>query len=667
MRGLFIAALCVFLVGSPPAAKAQDATHGMNYRGRVQIITADEIAQSGAARLSDILALVDDWYTYSIEGYTWSASANGLAPPQRGSWLLLVDGNPVDLTIFGTQNINTLPLHASQIDYVEVISEPSIQYGIYAAAGVLHLHTRRTQRGVALRSNVSAGNETGDPGPFRYTELATENVDRIGPLFLAEASAGAKPVWMAAGFKADEFHGTDAQQYRRVLNLYEGIYAPRLILAATGISTGIQNALGEHFAYAGYTHFQDLFFFAPFGREVPVIETLAYGGLNGDSAPGRHSGLHYNLSFASVDLNERQNKGQLDFDWGQSRLKGNVESRAGNDFLQTRVGAGIDFYRTRTGYPLSDPSVLLTRTYAALSFRLDPALRQELSVHVSHGYDQLGVRVLSMTSLSIGMSQQLQATFSLARGLPEEENSLWQWMQRGYLFPAVLGADITLPDRFQAPQTRTADLTWNFQPSESLDLHVSGLYRYFDNVWLERYNFGYTYIPTLFKESEYFDPQLRIDPDAGGKVIGASTGLGIRLSSKLTQRIHYGYTRPFSTDTGFWETWSNVPWHRITYTARFVPLSRFSLFTSLRYQAPTQWPAYQQADLESSGRYPARLPAVFLWDTTVQKCFWGDRIRATLSLQNLLNQRVRLHPAGAVTRMSLFAGIQLQFSSNPSH
>ena len=75
----------------------------------VQIITADDIAQAGLARLSDLFMLLDDWHATSVEGYAFDVSANGLAAAQEAAWLVLVDGNPVDLRILNAQNLNTLP------------------------------------------------------------------------------------------------------------------------------------------------------------------------------------------------------------------------------------------------------------------------------------------------------------------------------------------------------------------------------------------------------------------------------------------------------------------------------------------------------------------------------------------------------------------------------
>ncbi|MFQ5572596.1 MAG: TonB-dependent receptor plug domain-containing protein, partial [Rhodothermales bacterium] len=110
---------CLFILSAalrvdPAAAQPTDPPPG------VQIITAEDIEQAGLARLSDLFTLINDWYATSVKGYSWDASANGLASLQEASWLLLIDGHPVDLKTFFGQNINTLPVSLSQIAYVEV-------------------------------------------------------------------------------------------------------------------------------------------------------------------------------------------------------------------------------------------------------------------------------------------------------------------------------------------------------------------------------------------------------------------------------------------------------------------------------------------------------------------------------------------------------------------
>ena len=67
-------------------------------------------------------------------------------------------------------NINMLPLNITQIDSVEIISVPQIYNGIFTDYGLIHIHTKSISNGKSMTFFQSAGNETGDPGPYVYTK-----------------------------------------------------------------------------------------------------------------------------------------------------------------------------------------------------------------------------------------------------------------------------------------------------------------------------------------------------------------------------------------------------------------------------------------------------------------------------------------------------------------
>ncbi|NBC17074.1 MAG: hypothetical protein GVY18_07135, partial [Bacteroidetes bacterium] len=202
----------------PWVASAQPTTPGPG----VRVLSAEEVRQAGITRLGDLFRLLDDWDAATIDGYTWQAAAAGLAPLQTSTWTLLVDGQPVDLGLLDAPVLDMLPLPLSEIAYVEVISRPAFVAGMMAPAGTIHLHTRDPAGGLGLKGTVSAANEVGDPGPYRYTDFATPNIDRIGPTYEAAAFVADSTAHVRAFLKADEHHATDEQIEQRVRTLFPG-------------------------------------------------------------------------------------------------------------------------------------------------------------------------------------------------------------------------------------------------------------------------------------------------------------------------------------------------------------------------------------------------------------------------------------------------------------
>ena len=137
------------------------------------VIYSNMIEKSGLFRVGDILLLANKIRVNTLDGFTWSANINGLSSFQRQNWIILLDGQRLGLNTFNNVNINMLPINITQIDSVEIISVPQIYNGIFTDYGLIHIHTKSISNGKAMTFFQSAGNETGDPGPYIYTKYKT--------------------------------------------------------------------------------------------------------------------------------------------------------------------------------------------------------------------------------------------------------------------------------------------------------------------------------------------------------------------------------------------------------------------------------------------------------------------------------------------------------------
>ena len=623
----------------------------------VQIITADDIAQAGLGRLSDVFTLLDDWSATSTDGYTWEASANGLAPTQEPAWLLLVDGNPVDLRVLDAQNINTLPLSLAEISYIEVYNTPTFIAGLFAQAGVVHLHTGTPQSGVSVRADFAAGNETGDPGPFRYTGFATPNIDRIGPTLQGSASVAGEGWHLRVHGKADEHHATDERIRPRVLTLYQGEKDPRLILGTAGVDLSTAGRRGRHTVFAGFARYQDLPFFEPLGLETPTDHRFYHGGLQGDFDPGKPSGISYRLSYTRSQLEPRNNQGGIDLDWQQNTLRGHYEVRAATGQVRGGLGLSADYHESAAATDLDDETLLIPRAYGRFGIRPDERTDATGTAYLTRVAGQIGYGALATVRLAPSPRTTLMLTGSFARQPFQEKNSLWYWIGEGYTFRAYRNANISIPTSYRASTTYTVDLAWRIRPAEHVGLTLFGGYRRFDDQTLAAYTFRYDSLSTGFMT----------DTEVRNTVFGRVTKVGAEVETRpipsLRLRLHYAYLRYPTQDDAFFQAWRSQPWHRASATVRFVPNPRFSLYGRLAYQSETQWVAFQQAARNAGDRYEADLPSYFLLDLAAQKRFWRDHLQLSVSLRNFLNEAHRAHPAGAVTNSAFHARLQLYFNA----
>ena len=72
-----------------------------------------------------------------------------------------------------------LPINISQIDSVEIFTAPQLHQGIFTDYGLIHIHTKNISKGKSFTLFQSAGNETGDPGPYINTIYATPNIEIV--------------------------------------------------------------------------------------------------------------------------------------------------------------------------------------------------------------------------------------------------------------------------------------------------------------------------------------------------------------------------------------------------------------------------------------------------------------------------------------------------------
>ena len=625
----------------------------------VRTISSERLEDVGAFRLSDLFSFLTDWRVISLEGYKYDVSVNGLAPLQTPGWLVFVDGQPVALDALGAKNINVLPLDLRHVARVEVLSTPAVYRGIFAPAGVLHLHTLRPVTGLSLEGRFTAGNEVGDPGPVRYTAMASPNIDRIGPHFMTSLSY-ARPGWfIRASLEGDEHHATDAQILERVNSLYTGIFKPRLLQLSPGILAGLDGVHGNHRLFGGHTRLRDLRFFDPFGQEVPVTERRSHVGISG-TFPGPTT-LSYRLSYNALRLGHRANKGNLDLDWRQDRVEANVEARF--RILGRPLGLGVtyEYLRSRTRVPLRNPTLSLPAAYATLTFGSAGRVRQELSVHLTYLAARTGVQahfapgIVATTRLRHMPGAETVVTLSYRWESPEVRNSPWYWVAQGYAGFDEASSPPALPSFFVGSRTLTADVVTQWQWKEGISLSLSGGYRRFSGLTLASTTFHFN------PATDGFTGPTIVHLGVTGQLLTASVRLRARPSSVLEQQLSYVFTRPVASgDVVFWEAWASQPWHQAALTVRYAPLSRLSLTGRLRVESATLWPAYGPAQAET-GRYATRRPPYVRLDLSFMKRMWKDHLNAGFSLRNATNTTFQPHPAGAITRMTLFVSLAGRF------
>ncbi len=141
----------------------------------VSLITREEILQSGARDLTDILRLIPGFHLgLDVQ--------NALGIGLRGNWahegkiLVQIDGNPINDILYGNPVIGNR-IEVDNIERIEIIRGPgSVQYGGFAGLGVINVITRTTKESASISAKTGIMSE----GGLRQTVTANLNTKVLG-------------------------------------------------------------------------------------------------------------------------------------------------------------------------------------------------------------------------------------------------------------------------------------------------------------------------------------------------------------------------------------------------------------------------------------------------------------------------------------------------------
>ncbi|MGH8494357.1 MAG: TonB-dependent receptor [Moraxellaceae bacterium] len=150
----------------------------------VQIISSDDIAQSGTRNVADLLRQVASIQLIDAAGdnRTPSIGMRGFGDNGSQNSLLLLDGRRLNNdTDIGTSDLNNLSI--DDIDHIEIINgSAGSLFGSSAVGGVINIITKSVKR------SVDAGISRGSDDLVQYRVKAAERIDSFGIQVIGEKS-----------------------------------------------------------------------------------------------------------------------------------------------------------------------------------------------------------------------------------------------------------------------------------------------------------------------------------------------------------------------------------------------------------------------------------------------------------------------------------------------
>jgi hypothetical protein len=642
-------------------------------------------------RLTDILFLVDNWIVGTADGYTVKASPNGLSTWQTQRWIVLIDGQRADLDVFDAVNLNLLPVGVDQVDSVVVVDTPRLHGGLFSDTGMIHIFTWRPRETGSVRATLSAGNETGDPGPYRFTGYRTPNVDSMGPDGSFAFALGRGPWRLHANATYQIHYFTDFAIQRRTFDIIgetppapaEAVAPPvagpgRTAAGLPGVGSddsrpgmhrytasaglGFDGTSSRHKVFWGYSQAEKYYLYSEAaGREIPMDDRYHHAGLNGNFDVRSSTTVNYRLQYTSHALLRHENTLDLDYNWEQRRLLADAEVRRRFDGgTCIAAGGGFEEKSIETADGLEGNPARFGKLFGSVELDGGGRFAHRGDLMVLSGGDDPSVKAGWTTTAALRQDHRLTVQLSFAERSEEENCGLWYWVRRGYTWPDSSRISYSLPEGCGGSRTGTADLTWAFFPREELSVYVTAMYRGFSDVCIE--NRAYDYNP----DSCTVSSGTELVTGNGGQLAGGAAGLTVRFSPRLMAAVNYRYLGTVSGDDLFRQSWAAVPDHRVCGRVTYEPADGFSIWARIWYYSSAYWKAYEELEgtrcvIEGvETPYSPQVDAFTSVDVTLRKLFWSRKLAADLAVRNLFDDRISYHPIGASFGLSFF--FQLSFA-----
>lgn len=629
--------------------------------GHDHVISGQEIRDWGLIRISDILDLAPGFSGWSVDGFRQDGFVFGAGPAGSQQWRIAVDGQEVDARFVDGFHSEALPISTSSIKSVRLRPPGSGPGGISSSGWILFETTASDS--LSATAVVSVGNEIGDPGPYRYTEFATPNVDRDGPSadvqvivpLNADWGSGAffeprngGPIRLSAGVRADQAHLTNEAILDRVYVLYDGVRKPRMTLIQPRLGLEVEGRGGLHRVRWTQTTLRDLPFLEAMGSELPVSRHSSSLRASGLQRTGGLS-VTYSVSAIRSSLPERSNGQNLSLDWAESLLRFRLglspsgpqpNWSLGYSVLKRRPGAG--------GFEPYLPAV------PQLDFRVSRSLASGWK-QVWSGQLVVGrypaARLLPGLYMDLTRSEgpwAWSARAGFVAETPELSGPEALWLAGGWDYPGGGAGRSKTADRAYDTRTGSVDLQVA-RKRGNIDWAVAVFGRAVHGLNLAS---GSMEPDSLF-EARYLSERV-FSADVSGTLVGLRAWASQGLGSNLTHRLDYSLVRPAKGDDAFRQALSGLPEVRVRYSLRASPFPRTFFGLIARYDSMTEWPRYRT---ESGGERPVRLPARVTVDATFSKQLAGKHLRLHATLRNLTRGLTSSHPAGPLQDLVFVAGL----------
>jgi hypothetical protein len=618
-------------------------------------LSREMLQHAGLVRLSDIFNLIDEWDNYSVEGYTQQGISNSFDIYQQQNWIILVDGHRMDTKLFDINNINLLPFSTNQIDSIEIYDIPRLVEDAFSDRGIIHIHSRQMKDGLTLQGQFTAGNQTGDPGPYRYTEFWSENVDRIAADESYWLSHRGDVGYFGAGYYAQIYYPTDPLIVERNRDIYP--YAnPVIKTYSYNLRAGLSKLFSRPRVDVVYSLIDDFYFFKPFGREIPVKNHFLSVGLIGNTDFSNQLMIGYKFRYSGNSLKKRENASNIDFNWSLERFYANIHSIFNLSGLAFKLGMAAEKTKVATNYKLTQNQINDGIVFSSINLNQDSGSYLNVDAEFRFNQHETGIKIAATNLWKVKADQGIFTNIAYSQTMTNIENSLWYWSERGYDFVRDQGGDYTIRGTLRPARKWSFDLYWlrdeDILPAIKTGILFHGFLR---KNWEEQ-PFQYEFI------SKTVSGPVSVKTGQRGQMGAIYFKLSYSNSSRFEHQFYYRYAIPIGKNGLFSKIRDEIPESLFIYRITYKPVKNFSIWVMCKYVSTTFWTDFKDIDQQSDGLYSSHLSDIFLIDIAINKWMWKRQIKVDLILRNLFNNKNISYPIGASPNLRFYAQAEMYFN-----
>lgn len=612
-------------------------------------MAASEIQTTGAVRLSELFRMMPAVESWSSDRYTQRFLGTGLGGMHPSTPAVYLDGVALPAHFLDRLLTESLPVSPGDLDGVTWLPGMHLMPGGRLAEGRLMLRTPMLT-GWEISGAMAVINETGDPGPAKHTDARLNNVDRSGPATWLRAGWGNGSWMLQAGLQTDLHHLTDDRISGRVRRTYAEVAQPVVTQFSPFVRLRYEGGRWTGHLFSGHSRRKDFIYHESAGWEWParLNRSWAAGRVEGDLGAVR---IAVDLDASRLETGTRPSFIELPATISVQDAAGKVSVATARGPIDVQTGVGLrtsDLTQGNTNLTRFMPSAharlghssTAWRTHVAMEIlRVPAAMGQEASVNSHSEWELAHTGTYGGFSLALGY----------LHGRFPDIGLLTEWSQAG----------IDLAEWLSLPLLGMQEAT-----PRSVNLGLT-TYRTFPGNW------------TGWMEGRvrWMDGQLLPD-----RIINQPFGVGPMLPEWSWSSPHSGWlfsravgVERLTPDAIQWRAF--LQFHHVSSEGDYVffrhqtgfPRHRFWLSASEERDGGVSWTVragYLSSWTWPEYREPARrdVPADIVVDATVGKTLFSGYMKTFVSLLNLPDRALGVHPAGVQEQLAI--RLTLSFSSH---